>query len=224
MGPFYDHRRRIQGVSALSTIEFWYDFASPYCYISASRIESLLKGLPIELTWRPFLLGPIFQKNQVSSPPVVINYRRRDVERLCESRDMPLVWPSTYPRFSLLASRVAVYGSDDPWGPEFTKAVFHANFVEDRDIGSEATVREILEEIGLNANAVIAGATTAENKALLISQVDKAIEKGIFGAPTFVADGEVFWGDDRLEQAISWALKLHPAQLAPGLTTAAPTA
>jgi 2-hydroxychromene-2-carboxylate isomerase len=197
---------------APGTLEFWYEFASPYCYLSAARIEALAAPAGLTVVWRPFLLGPIFQRRAHNpsafqdSPPPEALYRRRDVERLCVDYGLKLTWPSRFPRTSLLAARVALIAADEGWAAPFTKAVYHASFAEDRDIAAEPVIAEILSELGRAPAPLIARATTPENKARLVAQVEQAGAHGIFGAPFFlIPNGELFWGNDRLEQAIAWA-------------------
>ncbi len=90
------------------------------------------------------------------------------------------------------------------WCPEFTRAVFRANFAEDREISDPATIVEILESIGQDGPHIIARAQSPENKEFLRKQTEEAVALEIFGAPTFVVDTELFWGNDRLEDAIDW--------------------
>ena len=194
-------------------IEFWFDFASPYSYLAASRIEALLdaSGLRFALAWRPLLLGPIFKRCAANPSPFQEagteerRYRRRDIERQCLLYGLALTWPSTYPRGSLLATRVALVSAGEGWCDVFAKAVFQANFAEDRDIAAEPVVSALLRSLGQPAEEIIARAASAETKARLAAQVERAIAAGIFGAPSIVLGGELFWGNDRLEQAIAWA-------------------
>ncbi len=196
------------------TLEFWYDFASPYCYLSAARIEALAAAAGLGVSWRPFLLGPIF-KRRAHNPtpfqdpdPAEAAYRKRDIERLCADQGLPLVWSSRYPYTSLLAARVGLLAADQGWAGAFTRAVYHASFAEDRDITTELVIGAILDALGRPAAALIAAATTPDNKARLVAVGDEAIACGIFGAPSFItADGELFWGNDRLDQAIAWAAR-----------------
>jgi 2-hydroxychromene-2-carboxylate isomerase len=193
---------------ASKTLEFWYEFASPYSYIAAERIERLAAGIAVQ--WRPFVIGPILKLRPHNpsptqdAPPAQKKYRQRDVERLCVLENLTLNWPSTYPRNGLLAARVAQI-ADPSWRPAFSRAVYHANFVEDREISDPAVIAGILTGLGQEIDAVMEAALSAANKAALAAAVDEAIAKGIFGAPSFVVDGELFWGNDRLEQAIAWA-------------------
>jgi 2-hydroxychromene-2-carboxylate isomerase len=206
----------------LAVIEFWYDFASPYSYLAAARIERLIAGRPLRLEWRPFLLGPIFkQRGHDPSPfqnpsPAQRRYRWRDVQRLCAAEGLPLRRPSTYPRSGLLAARAALVAVDQGWGPDFTRAVFQANFAEDRDIADPEPIGAIIASLGRDPGTVLRLATAPANKERLIAQGEEAVRRGIFGAPSFVTESELFWGNDRLEEAIAWALS--PPNLPP-LTT-----
>lgn len=195
------------------TIEFWYEFASPYAYLAAARIERLLAAAPVRVAWRPLLLGPIFQRRPghaspfQDAPPAEAAYRRRDVERFAARCGIPLSWPRHYPRASLLGARVALLGGDEGWAPAFSGALYRASFVEDRDIAEAETVASVLDALGLPADAILARATQPAHKARLAATVEEAMGKGIFGAPSFVVAGELFWGNDRLEDAIEWALR-----------------
>lgn len=195
-----------------TAIEFWYEFASPYAYVAASRIEGLAAGKPLRIDWRPFLLGPIFKaRPHDSSPyqnpsPAQRRYRWRDVQRLCHGAGLPLRTPSAYPRNGLIAARVALIAIDEGWGPDFTRAAYRANFAEDREIGDEAVIGAVIAELGRDAGPVLAHAQSPANKARLFAQGEAAVARGIFGAPSMLVGGELFWGNDRLEQAIAWAL------------------
>jgi 2-hydroxychromene-2-carboxylate isomerase len=193
-------------------LEFWFDYASPYCYLSAERIDTLAAAAGLTVLWRPFLLGPIFARRPNHPTPFQdpapdeARYRKRDVERLCAHYDLPLVWSAKYPYISLLASRVTLLAEDDGWASAFTRAVYRASFAENRDIAAEPVVAAILGALGHDAASMIARATTPDNKARLVAQGETAVARGIFGAPSFVTrDGELFWGNDRLEHAIDWA-------------------
>jgi len=194
----------------IPTLEFWYDFASPYSYISAYRIERMISGHSIKLVWRPFLLGPIFKKlSDDASPfqrasPAERRYRRRDIERLCTAYQIPLVWPSNYPRGSLPATRIAMIAANEGWCGAFSRSVYKANYADDLDIADKSVLADVLSSLGRNAVQILEKAETVEVKSELAQQVDRAISTGIFGAPSFLICGELFWGNDRLEQAIAW--------------------
>lgn len=192
-------------------IEFWYEFASPYSYLAAARIERLAAERAIRLDWRPFLLGPIFQRrphdpSPLQHPsPAQRRYRWRDLQRLCAAEGLALRLPSAYPRNGLLAARTALIAIDEGWGAEFTRAAYHANFAEDRDIAAAEVIGAVVAALGREAAAVLERATAPANKARLVARGEEAIRRGIFGAPSFLVGEELFWGNDRLDQALAWA-------------------
>ena len=197
-------------MAAQPTLDFWFEFASTYSYLSVMRIESIADAAGVTIRWRPFLLGPIFADQGWNDSPFNIypskgRYMWRDLERLCEGYGLPFRRPSTFPRNGLLAARVACVAAAQGWAPELTRAVFRANFAEDRDIGQPSVIAEILGGLGQDSPAVLAAAKDNENKARLRTQTEEAKRLGIFGAPSFVSDGELFWGNDRLGNAIAWS-------------------
>ena len=195
-----------------ANLEFWYEFGSTYSYLSAARIEGVAATAGVPVLWEPFLLGPIFAEQGWDDSPFNIypakgRYMWRDVERQCARYGIPFARPSRFPRNGLLAARVACLAgaTSERWLPEFVRAVFRANFAEDREIGEAAEVRSILDSIGQPAGRIVEQAEAPENKARLRQQTRRAGELGIFGAPSFVVGGELFWGNDRLEDALAWA-------------------
>ncbi len=125
-----------------------------------------------------------------------------DVERRAKKRGVPFRRPSQFPRGSLLATRVALLAEEEPWMGAFTRGVFQASFADDADIGDEAVVRRVLESCAPEPRDWIARAGTPETKERLKERGRRAMELEIFGAPTFFVDGEMYWGDDRLEDAL----------------------
>jgi len=192
-------------------LQFWFEFASTYSYLAAGRVERLTAAAGIRLEWKAFLLGPIFRSQGWNDSPFNVyplkgRYMWRDMERYCARYGLPLTRPSQFPRNGLLAARVTCLVAGEPWCGEFVRAVYHANFVADRDIADPVTIAAILSALGQDGPAIIERAQSAENKEALRRQHDGAVGLGIFGAPTFVVDGELFWGNDRLEDAIAWCL------------------
>ena len=191
-------------------MDFWFEFGSTYSYPAAMRIEALAADRGVTLSWRAFLLGPIFAKQGWNDSPFNLypskgQYMWRDLERICQAQGIPLRRPSQFPQNGLLAARVACRFAEAPWLPDFVRAVYRANFAEDRDISSPATVKDCLASSGEDADAVLEEAQSPDSKAGLREQTEEAVQLGIFGAPSFMVNGELFWGNDRLEDALSWA-------------------
>ncbi len=195
----------------MMALTFWYDFASTYSYLSAMRIGDLAQQQSVEINWRPFLLGPIFGAQGWNDSPFNIyeakgRYMWRDMERLAADGGVKFARPATFPQNSLLAGRIAALGAIDGWGADFTRAVYAAEFAEGREIFDPQVLRDILNSLSRDAENIIALATSPDGKQALHDNTDAAIAAGVFGAPTFTtADGELFWGNDRLENAIAWA-------------------
>jgi 2-hydroxychromene-2-carboxylate isomerase len=201
-----------------AVLEFWYEFASTYSYLSAMRIEEMAAAAEVEVRWRPFLLGPIFAAQGWSSSPFNLfpakgRYMWRDMEREGSRFGLPVKRPDPFPQNSLVAARVALLGAEHPWGPTFTKAVFAQEFGEGRSIAEPAAVAGVLKGIGLDGEAILKTASAEPNKTRLKAVTEEARSRGLFGAPTFLTDdGEMFWGNDRLEQAIAWASGERPGR------------
>jgi 2-hydroxychromene-2-carboxylate isomerase len=198
----------------MAAAEFWYEFASTYSYPAAMRAASLAKARAVELAWRPFLLGPIFAANGWRDSPFNIyppkgRYMWRDMERICNALGLPVRRPEPFPQNSLLAARVAL-ALDGEERVEFSRGVYAAEFGEGFPIADRATIATLLTKLGLDPEGVFARAENEANKALLKAETARAAALGIIGAPSLVTeDGEVFWGNDRLEQGLDWAAGKH---------------
>ncbi|MBM0108331.1 2-hydroxychromene-2-carboxylate isomerase [Steroidobacter sp. S1-65] len=193
-------------------VEFWFEFASTYSYPAAMRIQSLAAARGVTVAWRSFLLGPIFQQQGWNDSPFNVfpvkgRYMWRDMERICEGLDLSLRRPTRFPRNGLLAARVVCSHADEPWIPDFVRGVYSANFAEDAEISDPAVISRCLETVGQDAAAILAAAQMPASKQKLKAQTAEAMERGIFGAPSFLVGSELFWGNDRLEQALDWAAR-----------------
>lgn len=200
-------------------LEFWYELASNYSYLSAMRISRMAEKAGVDVTWRPFLLGPIFKSQGWETSPFNLypakgRYMIRDMQRVAASRGLPFVMPPTFPANGLKAARMALIGADDGWVAPFTRAVFEAGFGRGADISDSGLISEILTGLNLDAARLLERADEPANKQRLKDQTAEAASRGVFGAPAFITeDGELFWGDDRLEQALEWALRPRTAVL-----------
>jgi 2-hydroxychromene-2-carboxylate isomerase len=192
-------------------LEFWFDLASTYSYPAAMRIGPLARQAGVDVRFRPFLLGPIFKAQGWTTSPFNLYPAKgrnmwRDLERLCAELAMPFRRPDPFPQNSLLAARVALAGIDRGWGRDFCLAVFSAEFGAGRRIDDVEIIGEILEGLRIDPEPALDAARSDETKARLRAQTEEAQRRGLFGAPSFTtADGELFWGNDRLERAVRWA-------------------
>ncbi len=196
---------------AAPVLDFWFDFASTYSYPAAMRIAPLAREAGVRVRFRPFLLGPIFKAQGWTTSPFNLYPAKggnmwRDLERLCADLRLPFRRPDPFPQNSLLAARVALAGLDNGWGEDFCRAVFHAEFADGRRIDDAAAISDVLDGLQVDPRPALAAARSDEIKARLREETDAAQRLGLFGAPSFTcADGELFWGNDRLERALRWA-------------------
>ncbi len=196
---------------AAPVLDFWFDFASTYSYPAAMRIAPLARAAGVRVRFRPFLLGPIFKAQGWTTSPFNLYPAKggnmwRDLERLCADLRLPFRRPDPFPQNSLLAARVALAGLDNGWGEDFCRAVFHAEFADGRRIDDAAAISDVLDGLQVDPRPALAAARSDEIKARLREETDAAQRLGLFGAPSFTcADGELFWGNDRLERALRWA-------------------
>lgn len=195
---------------AALALDFWFDFASTYSYPAAMRIRALASAAGVAVSFRPFLLGPIFAAQGWTTSPFNLFAAKgrnmwRDLERICADLALPLRRPKPFPQSSLLAARVALLGLRDGWGEDFCRAVYRAEFAHGQRIDDLETMRAILSDLKVDPAAALAAAQENDIKERLRSETAEAQRIGIFGAPSFTtADGELFWGNDRLESALAW--------------------
>jgi 2-hydroxychromene-2-carboxylate isomerase len=198
-----------------ATLELWFELGSNYSYLSVMRIEDLAGQHGVKIIWKPFLLGPIFKSLGWDSSPFVLQkekgaYTWRDMARQCEKHHLQWKRPSAFPRRTVLPTRVALLGADEPWIGAYSKRLMQINFVEDREIDTPEVVSEVLDALRLPASDLLGEAQSDGNKLRLREQTDEARRRGVFGAPTFFVGAEMFWGNDRLEDALRLATRRDP--------------
>jgi len=193
-----------------SPIEFWFEFGSNYSYLSAMRIEQAARAARVPLLWRPFLLGPVFRELGWESSPFLVQrekgeYVWRDMARRAAKYGLPFRRPGVFPRRALLPMRVALLAAREAWMGEYCRRIMRMAWADDREIDDPAPVLEALAGLAPDPRALVAQAGLNAAKAALREQTNDARRRGIFGAPSFIVDGELFWGDDRLDDALEAA-------------------
>lgn len=197
-------------MSTAKPLEFWFEFASTYSYLSAMRIEEACAARGVPLVWKPFLLGPIFAaQGMTDSPfnlyPVKGAYMWTDMARETARFGLALRRPDVFPQNGLLAARLATGHSEAAWMPAFVRAVYLANFAENRVISDPDVLADILSSLSVDPDEALARAAQPDVKTALKSATQTAQDAGLFGAPSFMVDGALYWGNDRLEQALDHA-------------------
>ena len=191
-------------------IDFHFDFSSPYSFLASEQIETLAARHGRTVAFRPMLLGIVFKAS--GGAPLTEQYGPKarysvhDFERSARFTGVRYRHPSKFPIGAVGASRAVLWLQQHrpEKANEFVHAVFRAFFQDDRDISDPAVVAQIAQSIGINGAALMEAAQTPEIKDALRRCVEEAVAFGVFGAPTIVVDGEVFWGNDRLPQIERW--------------------
>ncbi|WP_224041885.1 2-hydroxychromene-2-carboxylate isomerase [Paraburkholderia unamae] len=197
------------------SLDFWFDLSSNYSYLSVMRIEALAARAGVAVRWRPFMLGPILEALGWEGPPFVVQkekgaYVWQDMRRQCRKYGLPWRQPSEFPRRAVLATRIAMLAADEPWLPAWCRAVMARNYGDDREVDSPEAAGQMLAALNLPAQLIIEAAGSDANRLRVRERTQAARELGIFGAPTFFVGEEMFWGNDRLEDAIDAALCAPP--------------
>ena len=188
-------------------IDFWFSIGSLYTYLSVMRIDRFEDLQDVSFRWRPFSVRAIMieMDNRPASKPLKLNYMWRDLHRRAEMYGFAFEGEAPYPLKNFdLANRVAVVGAREGWCADYVRATYRRWFVEHQECGMEPNLSDSLREIGEDPRRVIPLAQSEEIAREYDGATEEARRLGIFGAPTFVARGEIFWGDDRLEDAVTW--------------------
>lgn len=207
--PSADH-----GTSSMSaSIDFYYDYSSPYGYLASERIGAIAERHGRELRWCPILLGAIFKvsgSGPLTEMPMKGEYALHDFARSAREHGLSYSHPDPFPIPTVAAARLTVWARDHEDAsiasktPVIVQALYRALYVDNRAINDAATAVEIVAAQGIDANAAEAALNDADIKGRLRQDVEAAVARGVFGSPTVDVDGELFWGSDRLEQIDRW--------------------
>ncbi|MBP1883201.1 2-hydroxychromene-2-carboxylate isomerase [Sinorhizobium mexicanum] len=189
-------------------IDFWFSIGSPYTFLAVMRLAEVAERAGVEVRWRPFDAHAI-QLDAHDAPfadkPLKAAYMWRDIERRAARFGLPLRLPIPYPLPELeQANRVAMLAAEEGWCPAYAIATYRRWFVERDPAGSEPNLSASIREAGQDPARVLKQAGSAAMADALGAATREAKEIGIFGSPSFVSDGELFWGHDRLEDAVEW--------------------
>ncbi|MCA0008781.1 MULTISPECIES: 2-hydroxychromene-2-carboxylate isomerase [unclassified Mesorhizobium] len=199
----------------MQQLDFFYFFGSGYSYLSVMRVDAVSKRSGVAVRWRPFNVRTVMAENNIAlrTQAAKVKYMWRDVERRAATHGVPYVRPPIWPTDpDLVANRVAMVAAEEGWCEAYTVASFRAWYLEGMDLGSRAHLEHVLAPLGQDVGRAIARADEPGAHERLKAETDAARNYGIFGSPAFVVDGETFWGDDRLEEALAWAAGRHDLQ------------
>ena len=196
----------------MAKVEFWLEYASTYSYLSVARIGKLAEEYGAQIDWQPFWLFPVREEQDLPVPFPEGSARARymwlDLERRAKQLHLPYRRPEIYPFKSMPVARIALVAAREGWCREFSEAAFHLHWTKGILMGTPENLAAALASAGQDVARVEALASSPEIKDGLKQQTTRALQRGIFGAPSFVVNGELFWGDDRLEAALECARSL----------------
>lgn len=184
------------------TIEFFWEPGSPYTYLAATQLEALAKDTGATVVWKPFLLGKVFEARKMSLPAAVPQkaaYMFKDLARWAQIYQTPVTMPKVFPVHSLAASRAAIAADQLGHASKAALAILKAYWGEGQDISQPEVLAAALSKAGLDAAAILAKSQEQSVKDQLKANTEDALNRGVFGAPSFFVGDAMFWGNDRLD-------------------------
>ena len=196
----------------MKNIDFYFSIGSTYTYLSVTRILDVEKKHGVKFNWKPFSVRAIMKEmNNIPFPKDKknkVDYMWRDIERRAETYGFFAKTPVPYPLSEFdLANQIAILGLDKGWGIDYIRLTYKKWFQEGKEPAIDPSISEVCDELKLNKDEIINSANNQEIQNKYQSNTDSARNNKIFGSPSFIIKNEVFWGDDRMEDAIKWADK-----------------
>ena len=196
----------------MKKIDFWFSIGSTYTYLSVTRLTEVSQKTGASFSWKPFSVRKIMREmDNIPFPPnkqTKVEYMWRDIERRARGYGFVANVPAPYPLQEFdLANRVAVLAMKEGWCEDYVRETYRLWFIDGHEAGSDVNLTQTLSEVGQDKLRVLELAESSDVEAAYLNQTESAKQAGIFGSPSFIVDGELFWGDDRLEDAINWASK-----------------
>ena len=194
----------------MKSIDFWFSIGSTYTYLTISRLNEVSTQEGLTFNWHPFSVRKIMMDmdNIPFTPPakkIKSDYMWRDIERRAGFYGFNPKIPAPYPLTEFdLANKLAVLGINEGWGMDYVISTYKRWFEQGKEPATEANLTEIFDELKLNKDEVMTQVQSTEIEKKYLKNTEKAYSLGVFGSPTFIFEGEIFWGDDRLEDCIKW--------------------
>jgi len=196
----------------VKNIDFYFSIGSTYTYLSVTRILDVEKKHQVKFNWLPFSVRSIMKEmNNIPFPKEKmnkVNYMWRDIERRAEGYGFFAKTPVPYPLTEFdLANKLALLGLKEGWGVDYIRLTYKRWFQEGKEPATEPNISEIFKELKIDKEKVIKDANSSEIDKQYLKNTESARENKVFGSPSFIVNGEIFWGDDRMEDAITWSKK-----------------
>ena len=196
----------------MNDINFYFSIGSTYTYLSVTRILDVEKKHKVKFNWMPFSVRAIMKEmNNIPFPKDKknkVDYMWRDIERRAEGYGFFAITPVPYPLSEFdLANKLAILGLKEGWGIDYVRLTYKRWFQDGKEPATEPNISEICNELKLDKEQVISKANTQDIEKEYLANTDSARKNKVFGSPSFIVNSEIFWGDDRMEDAITWAKK-----------------
>ena len=196
----------------MSNIDFYFSIGSTYTYLSVTRILDVEKKHQVKFNWKPFSVRAIMKEmNNIPFPKEKmnkVNYMWRDIERRAEGYGFFAKTPVPYPLTEFdLANKLAILGLKEGWGIDYVRLTYKRWFQEGKEPATEPNISEICKELKIDKEKVISNANLGEIESQYLKNTESARANKVFGSPSFIVNSEIFWGDDRMEDAITWSRK-----------------
>jgi 2-hydroxychromene-2-carboxylate isomerase len=186
----------------MKTVDFYFDLSSPYSYLAATQLPALTARHDVDVRWKPIVLAAVFKAADNHMPaqsPPKARYMLHDLERWAKKYGVPFTMNSRFPMNTIKPERLVLAAEPTGRATDLALALFRAMWVDDRDIASADEMRAIAQSLGLDGDALLAAIETPAVKDKLRANTDEAIAREVFGAPSFLYRGELYWGNDRME-------------------------
>ena len=196
----------------MSKIDFYFSIGSTYTYLTVSRILDVEKKHQVKFNWKPFSVRAIMKEmNNIPFPKEKmnkVNYMWRDIERRAKGYGFFAKTPVPYPLTEFdLANKLAILGLKEGWGVDYVRLTYKRWFQEGKEPATEPNITEICNELKIDKEKVISSANSSDIENQYLKNTESARENKVFGSPSFIVNSEIFWGDDRMEDAITWFKK-----------------
>ena len=197
-------------ISMSKPIDFYFDFVSPYTFISFQQIKSIKFKQDFKFKFKPILLGGLHNLHKITAPafiPAKAKFMIRDCKMVCEKYKISFKFNSYFPIKTIDLMRGVLIAEEDGIENNYIDKIFEAMWVSGLNLNDQQVVDKLLKNLGINPKTFSLRLSNQNLKDKLKERTQEAYVKGVFGAPTFVANNKVFWGQDRLEYALAESLK-----------------
>tara|TARA_B110000971_G_C19948648_1_gene472254 strand:- start:154 stop:762 length:609 start_codon:yes stop_codon:yes gene_type:complete len=192
------------------TIDFYFDFVSPYTFISFQQIKLLKFKQDFKFRLRPVLLGGLHKLHKITAPafiPAKAKFMIRDCKMVCEKNKISFKFNSYFPIKTIDLMRGALIAEEDGVVNNYIDKIFEAMWVSGLNLNDQEVIDKTIKNLGINPKTFFLRLSNQNIKDELKKRTQEAYERGVFGAPTFVVNNKIFWGQDRLEYALAESLK-----------------